>query len=103
MSRPPLAPDELVASGTEREVLEAFLDLYREIVPRKLAGLGDDEARRSLVASSTTLLGLVQHLACVEREWFGQVLGGRPPATASEGAPAGDGWDVGPELLGMRR
>jgi hypothetical protein len=94
MSQPPLAPDELVAAGTEREVLEAFLDLYRGIVPRKLAGLGDDAPRRSLVPSSTTLLGLVPHLACVEREWFGQVLAGRPPVAPPGDGTTGDGWDV---------
>ena len=34
---PPLAPDELVSTGGERQVLEAFLDLYRDILKRKLA------------------------------------------------------------------
>jgi hypothetical protein len=58
-------------------VLEGFLELYRGLVPRKLTGLGEDAARRSLVPSRTTLMGLVKHLASVEREWFGMVLGGR--------------------------
>jgi hypothetical protein len=33
---PPLAADELVAAGTEREVLEAFLDFHREVLVRKV-------------------------------------------------------------------
>jgi hypothetical protein len=37
---PPLAPDELVSTGGERQVLEAFLDLYRDI-------LGVEEQRNS--------------------------------------------------------
>lgn len=46
---PPLAPDELVAAGSEREVLATFLDLYRGIVAGKLAGLTEQDARRRLV------------------------------------------------------
>src|ERR1035438_1186305 len=35
---PPLAPDELVSTSGEREVLEAFLDLYRDVLKRKQIG-----------------------------------------------------------------
>jgi uncharacterized damage-inducible protein DinB len=91
---PPLAPDELVSTGDERQVLETFLDLYRDILKRKLAGLSDQEIRQRHVPSETTLAGLVKHLSAVEREWFQVVLGGRiedPP-----GAPApDDGWTLG--------
>jgi uncharacterized damage-inducible protein DinB len=75
---PPLAPDELVSTGSEREVLEAFLDLYRAIVIRKLTGVGDDRARRRLLPSLTTLAGIAKHLAYVEREWFQGILAERP-------------------------
>lgn len=88
-SDPPLAPDELVAAGGEREVLETFLDLYRGIVVRKASGVPAEAACRRLVPSPTTLAGLVRHLASVEREWFAGVLDGRPDV-----ATAGDGWDV---------
>jgi hypothetical protein len=93
---PPLAPDELVAAGAERELLATFLDVYRGIVAGKLAGLGDEDARRRLVPSATTLLGLVKHLAAVEREWFGLVLGRRPAAAVGLPVP-GDGFTVGPD------
>ena len=87
-------PDLTVLTGTEREVLEGFLELCRGAVARKLAGVAELDARRSLVPSRTTLLGLVKHLASVEREWFGMVLGGRSPAQL--GIPADDGWGPGP-------
>ena len=90
----PAQPDRRVVTGTEREVLEGFLELYRGLVPGKLAGLDEQEAVRSLVPSRTTLMGLVKHLAAIEREWFGMVLGGR---SAEElGIPAGDGWVLDP-------
>jgi uncharacterized damage-inducible protein DinB len=90
-----LAPDELVSTGTEREVLTGFLELYRGILPGKLAGLADADARRPLVPSPTTLLGLVKHLAAVEREWFGQVLEQRPAAELGLPRP-GDGFALDP-------
>lgn len=58
----------------ERETLEAFLDDFRDIVVRKVSGLSDDDARRRLVASQTTVGGLVKHLRWAEHGWFGQVL-----------------------------
>jgi hypothetical protein len=85
--QPPLAPDELVSAAGEREVLETFLDLYREIVVRKVAGLSTVDATRRLVPSRTTLAGLVVHLAAVEREWFHGVLGGHR-------LTPGDDWGV---------
>jgi len=69
-------------------VLEAFLDLYRDIVKRKLAGLSDQQVRQRHVPSQTTLGGLVKHLAAVEREWFQVVLAGR--SDAELGAPSYD-------------
>src|SRR3954464_10612437 len=92
---PPVMPDEFVTTGSEREVLTGFLELYRGILPRKLAGLSEDDARRPLVSSQTTLLGLVKHLASVEREWFGQILGQRPAAEFGLPLP-GDGFVLDP-------
>lgn len=42
-----------------------------------LDGLTDEEARRSLVPSRTTLLGLIKHVSYVENVWFNQALTGR--------------------------
>jgi uncharacterized damage-inducible protein DinB len=90
---PPLAPDELVSTGDERQVLETFLDLYRDILKRKLAGLSDQEIRQRHVASQTTLGGLVKHLSAVEREWFQVVLAGRSDDEADAPVPGG-GWTL---------
>jgi uncharacterized damage-inducible protein DinB len=58
----------------ERTTLESFLDDYRDIVVRKVSGLSDTAARRSLVASSTTVGGLIKHLRWAEYGWFDQLL-----------------------------
>jgi Protein of unknown function (DUF664) len=65
---PPLFPDELVATAGERAVLETFLELYRDAIVRKVRGISDDDARRRLVGSATTLGGIVKHLHWVELE-----------------------------------
>jgi hypothetical protein len=57
-----------IVSG-ERETLLAFLGYLRASVDRKLVDLSEDDARRPLVASRTTLLGLVKHLTLVEVYW----------------------------------
>lgn len=89
----PLSPDEQVSTGGEREVLEAFLDMYRDIVVGKVRGVSAEAACRRLVPSATTLAGLVRHLTSVEREWFGSVLDQRPASEVGVRV-ADDGWDV---------
>jgi|SRR5580658_10262376 uncharacterized damage-inducible protein DinB len=91
---PPLAPDELVSTSGERQVLEAFLDLYRDILKRKLAGLSDQQVRQRHVPSETTLGGLVKHLTAVEREWFQVVLAGRSADDLGEPSQD-DQWTLG--------
>ena len=58
-------------TGGERETLRAYLDFHRETLALKCAGLSDDDLRRRTTTSSLTLLGLVRHMAEVERAWFG--------------------------------
>lgn len=70
-------PDDAVSTAGERAVLEAFLDMYRDVVVRKVGGLSDEDARRSLVPSGTTPGGLVKHLRWVETGWFHLLLGAR--------------------------
>src|SRR5579863_6532271 len=82
-----------VSTRDERQVLETFLDLYRDILKRKLADLSDQEIRQRHVPSRTTLGGLVKHLSAVEREWFQMVLAGRPEDGADASAPD-DGWTL---------
>jgi hypothetical protein len=61
---------EASAVADERTTLEVFLDYYREAVKGKVRGLSDEDARRRLVPSATTLLGLIKHLCRVEVSWF---------------------------------
>jgi uncharacterized damage-inducible protein DinB len=66
------------AVSGEREVLEAFLDFQRGVMRRKAAGLSEDQARRSLVPSATTIAGLLKHLTVVEHNWFERILAQQP-------------------------
>lgn len=90
---PPLAPDELVSTSAERQLLETFLDLYRDILKRKLTGLSDQQIRQRHVPSATTLGGLAKHLAAVEREWF-QVVLARRPAQELDAPLPDDSWTL---------
>ncbi|MGC9668412.1 DinB family protein [Planosporangium sp. 12N6] len=83
----------LVTTGDERAVLDAFLDFHRGVVRSKASGVSDEDARRRLVGSQTTLAGLVKHLTVVERSWFPHLLTG-----AAFGQEAGDG---GEEVTGF--
>lgn len=92
---PPLAPDERVATGSEREVLEAFLDFHREVLVRKVSGIPEHEARHRRVPSKTTLAGLVKHMTGVERGWFQRVLAGRPAEEIGPNVGGGsDSWEL---------
>jgi uncharacterized damage-inducible protein DinB len=64
-------------TADEHTMLGAWLDFYRNTLLGKCDGLTDAQLRAASVApSSVTLLGLVQHLAEVERNWFRRVLAG---------------------------
>ena len=54
----------------EIETSLAFLAYLRQGVSRKLDGLTEDQVRRALVPSGTSLLGLVKHLTEVEAYWI---------------------------------
>jgi uncharacterized damage-inducible protein DinB len=72
----------------ERETLRAFLDFLRATLAMKCDGLSDDELRRkSMPPSELSLLGLVRHMAEVERMWFRRVIGGEelPLVWSAEG------------------
>ncbi|ETK31953.1 DinB family protein [Microbispora sp. ATCC PTA-5024] len=60
----------------EREMLRAFLDYHRATLEWKCEGLSDEDLRRrSMPPSTLSLLGLVRHMAEVERTWFRRVIG----------------------------
>ncbi|MBU5947144.1 DinB family protein [Streptomyces griseoincarnatus] len=61
--------------GGERETLRACLDHHRATLAMKCEGLTDEELRkRSMPPSTLSLLGLVRHMAEVERAWFRRVF-----------------------------
>jgi uncharacterized damage-inducible protein DinB len=61
--------------GGEREMLRAFLDYHRATLAMKCDGLTDEELRKeSMPPSTLSLLGLVRHMAEVERAWFRRVF-----------------------------
>ncbi|MFI0937652.1 DinB family protein [Streptomyces sp. NPDC021020] len=62
----------------ERTQLDAFVEDYRAAVEAALDGLSEEQVRRRLVASATTLLGLVKHVTWMQRVWFEECVGGIP-------------------------
>jgi uncharacterized damage-inducible protein DinB len=67
---PPLNADEL-------PTLAAFLDYLRGAIVIKVTGLDDEALRRPMTPSGVCLLGIVKHLAYVERWWFPHTFSGQ--------------------------
>lgn len=62
-------------------MLEAWLDFHRATLVLKCSGVKDEQLRLAAAPpSSITLLGLVQHMAEVERNWFQRVFAGQDVA-----------------------
>ncbi|MGW1727068.1 DinB family protein [Streptomyces sp. NPDC002306] len=61
--------------GGEKETLHESLDRHRDAVVWKLEGLDDEQVRRPMTPSGTSLLGLVKHLGSVEYGWFVETFG----------------------------
>jgi uncharacterized damage-inducible protein DinB len=60
----------------ERTILEGLLEFQRGALLRKAEGLSDEDLRRPRVPSGTSILGLVKHLAAMERTWFRNCFAG---------------------------
>lgn len=63
-----------------RTQFDAFIDEHRQMLAGCLDGLTEEQARRRLVPSRTTLLGLVKHATFVEKVWFDEGVTGRSRA-----------------------
>jgi uncharacterized damage-inducible protein DinB len=74
----------VVVAG-EIETSLAFLGYLRDGVTLKLEGISEDQARRSLVPSGTSLLGLVRHLTTVEAYWIQRRFAGLEIPAVSDG------------------
>ena len=64
-------------SAEQRQRVEQLVDEYRVALHDSVNDLTEEEARRQLVPSKTTLLGLVKHVTFVEGVWFDQAVTGR--------------------------
>jgi uncharacterized damage-inducible protein DinB len=75
------APDVILPdgplTGDERPVLEGFLRWHRAYLLHKCSGLtGEQLTQASCPPSNLTLLGLIRHMAKVERRWFRERIAG---------------------------
>ena len=66
-------------TGPERGILDGFLDWHRATLLWKCAGLtGEQLALASVPPSNLSLLGIVRHMADIERAWFRIRFRGEP-------------------------
>ena len=85
--------------AAEREAAEALLEYHRATLLWKCSGLtGEQLATRAVPPSSMSLLGLVRHMADVERSWFRRRVAGEEIGSLhwSEASPDGDFDDLDP-------
>ncbi len=84
---------EPAQNAGERAMLEGWLDYHRQTLAWKCEGLTDEQLRTaSAEPSELSLMGLVRHMAEVERGWFRKVLVGDDPGPVyyNEQDPDGD-------------
>ena len=84
-------------TGDERAMLEGWLNWHRQTLLSKCAGLTADQLKvRAVEPSSLSLLGLLRHMAEVERSWFRRRAAGHdlPAIYCSDANPDGDFDDV---------
>jgi uncharacterized damage-inducible protein DinB len=75
VSKGPQMYQPVPLTGDEKTSLRIALQRHRDVVLWKIEGLDDDQLRRQMTPSGTSLLGLVKHLAAVEYSWFGTTFG----------------------------
>jgi len=76
----------------ERDMLAGFARVNRQTFELKCQGLdAEGMATRGIEPSNLSLLGLLRHLADVERYWMGRVMAGQDLPWLHEGEAA---WDV---------
>jgi uncharacterized damage-inducible protein DinB len=76
---PTPSPVDGPLTGADRPILEGYLNWQRVTLLNICAGLtGEQLARRPIPSSNLSLLGLIRHLAKVERIWFRQRAAGQP-------------------------
>jgi uncharacterized damage-inducible protein DinB len=64
-------------TGTDRDIINGFLEYQRDTLEWKCSGLSDDQLKtRAVSPSPLTLLGLLRHMTVVEYHWFEFILTG---------------------------
>jgi hypothetical protein len=89
---PPVSRADEPFAAEERTMLEGFLDYQRSSLLLKCTGLtGEQLASRAAEPSTISLLGLVRHIADVERTWFRSRFAGQqlPSLYSTPEAPDG--------------
>ena len=84
---------EPALNASERDMLEGWLEYHRQTLAWKCEGLSDEQLRTAAVPpSELSLMGLVRHMADVERSWFRRVLAGEQeePIYYSDADPDGE-------------
>ncbi|MFC7547617.1 DinB family protein [Plantactinospora sp. GCM10030261] len=80
-----------IYAGDERTTLDNFLDWHRHSLLAKCAGLTAEQLKiASVEPSNLTLLGLVRHMAYVERVWFRERFAGEDVPRLFETEERGD-------------
>lgn len=72
-SFPPTFAEDVIAQPLKIQ-METFIDEHRVELNACLDGLSEEQVRRRLVPSQTTLLGLVKHATFVEKVWFDEAI-----------------------------
>lgn len=72
-------------------MLEHMLDRNRQALIDTARGLSEADARRRLVTSLTTPIGLIKHAAFAERRWFQRILHGLDESECDGYATPDDG------------
>jgi len=92
MIEPPPLPEYPAIAADEARTLREFLDYQRIVMIRKVSGLSDQDARKTLTPSGLSVLGLIKHLVDVERWWFRITFAGEEGVTlfSSEADPDAD-------------
>lgn len=67
---------EVPTAGQEKETIKAFLDANRDVMIWKADGMSDEAGRTAPFSSDTSIIGLLQHLAVVEKSWFQNIFKG---------------------------
>jgi hypothetical protein len=94
---PPILRSEPPPLGDERTMLDGWLDYHRQTLLLKCAGLTSEQlCWRAIEPSNLSLLGLVRHMAEVERSWFRRRVAGEDVEYlyCSDARPDGDFDDV---------